>query len=297
LKHIHFILNPIAGKGNNSLDLAILNKYFNKDNYNFVIKPTCYKKHAIVLTKESINEQADIIVACGGDGTINEVASCLVNSTIPLGIIPIGSGNGLASNLNIPKNIEKALELIKIQYTKQIDVGKLNQNYFFSNTGIGFDAQVIKNYEASNERNITSYIKATIKSLKTVNSKLTEVETTLNDMTFQHKPFLIFISNSNEMGYHLSLTPKASLDDGKLDILIVPKLSGFKIVLFTLLMFIKRHNILKEVKTYQTKNVKISKEKPIFQVQIDGEFLIIKNRNIDISILERALSVICLATI
>lgn len=297
MKHIHFILNPIAGKGNNSLDLSILNKYFNKEDYTFVIKPTCYKKHAIVLTKESILERADVIVACCGDGTINEVASCLVNSTIPLGIIPIGSGNGLASNLNIPKNIDKAIELIKKQDTKQIDVGKLNQHYFFSNTGIGFDAQVIKNYEASNERNIASYIKATIKSLKNANSKLAEVETNLNGKTFIHKPFLIFISNSNEMGYHVSLTPKALLDDGKLDILIVPKLSSLKIVLFTLLMFIKRHTFLKEVKTYQSNHVKISKDKPVFQVQIDGEFLIIKNKIIDISVLEKALSVICLAAI
>src|SRR5690606_20803635 len=144
-------------------------------------------------------------------------------------------------------------KLIKTQYTKQIDVGKLNQHYFFSNTGIGFDAQVIKHYEAYNERTLKSYIKATFKSLKTVNNKLTEVETTINNSTFLHKPFLIFISNSNEMGYHVSLTPKASLDDGKLDILIVPKLSVFKIVLFTLLMVVKRHTILKEVEIYQTK--------------------------------------------
>ena len=295
--HIHFILNPIAGKGNNELDLALLNKHFDKEFYHYIIKPTCYKKHAIALTQESLAQKADIIVACGGDGTINEVASCLVNSTIPLGIIPIGSGNGLASNLNIPKNIDKALELIKIKHTRLIDVGRLNHNYFFSNTGIGFDAQVIKHYEASNERTISSYIKATVISLKKVNNKIADVETTINDKTMQHKPFLIFISNTNEMGYNVSLTPKALLDDGKLDVLIVPKLSFFKIVLFTLLMLIKRHNILKEVQIFQTKNIKISNKKTIFQIQIDGEFSIIKNRNIDISILERALTVICLATI
>ena len=292
MTHIHFIVNSIAGKGNNSIDLGLIEKYFNKETYTLFIKSTSFKKHAIKLTQESISEQADIIVACGGDGTINEVASCLVNSSIILGIIPLGSGNGLASNLNIPKTIDKALQIIKKQAIKRIDVGQLNNNYFFSNTGIGFDALVVKNYEASKERTLTSYVKATLKSLKKSN-KLNEVETTLNGKTIEHKPFLIFISNSNELGYNVSLTPKASLEDGKLDILIVRKLSIFKIVLFIVLMAIKRHHILKEVDCYQTKNIKITqKNKPLFQIQIDGEFLIVKNRTIEISILEKALKVI-----
>ncbi|MFG6687713.1 diacylglycerol/lipid kinase family protein [Mariniflexile sp. HNIBRBA6329] len=292
MKHIHFILNPIAGKGNNNLNLELLEKYFNKKDFNIVIKQTAYKKQAIKLTQESISENADIIVACGGDGTINEVASCLVNLPIILGIIPVGSGNGLASNLNIPKDLNSALTLIKSQTIKQIDVGQLNNNYFFSNTGIGFDAQVIKHYEASNKRTLISYVKATLKSLKKSN-KLLEVETELNGKTIGHKPFLIFISNSNQMGYNVSLTPKASLQDGMLDILIVPELSFFKIVLFSILMLLKKHHILKEVKNYQTKQIKITKkDRPIFQIQIDGEFLMIKNRTIDISILEKALTVI-----
>lgn len=292
MTHIHFIVNSIAGKGNNSIDLGLIEKHFNKETYTISIKSTSFKKHAIRLTQESISEQADIIVACGGDGTINEVASCLVNSSIILGIIPLGSGNGLASNLNIPKSIDKALQIIKNQAIKRIDVGQLNNNYFFSNTGIGFDALVVKNYEASKERTLTSYVKATLKSLKKSN-KLNEVETTLNGKTIEHKPFLIFISNSNELGYNVSLTPKASLEDGKLDILIVRKLSIFKIVLFIVLMAIKRHHILKEVDCYQTKYIKIKqKNKPLFQIQIDGEFLLIKNRTIEISILEKALKVI-----
>lgn len=292
MKHIHFIINPIAGKGNNNISLDILHKYFNKEAYKLVLKESKYKKHATTLTQESISEQAEIIVACGGDGTINEVASCLVSTPIILGIIPIGSGNGLASNLSIPKDIEKAIYLIKKYTVKQIDVGQLNNNFFFSNTGIGFDAQVIKNYEAYSKRTLTSYIKATIKSLRKVD-ELSEVETTINNTTIQHKPFLIFISNSNELGYKVSLTPKASLEDGKLDILIVSKLNIFKIVFFTLLMLLKKHHILKEVDSYQTKSIQISKKnKPIFQIQIDGEFLIIKNSTITISILEKALNVI-----
>lgn len=290
--HIHFILNPIAGKANNSLDLNLLNKHFNKNEFTVVLKITTHKKHAIKLTQDSIKETADVIVACGGDGTINEVASCLVNSTIALGIIPIGSGNGLASNLNIPKNIIKALAIIKKYSIKCIDVGKLNNHYFFSNTGIGFDAQVIKHYEASNERTLPSYIKATLKSLRTHN-ELNDIETTLNNKTFNHKPFLMFISNSNQMGYKVSLTPKASLDDGHLDVLIVKKMGMLKILLFTMLMLLKRHHTLKEVDYYKVKELKITqKSRPLFQIQIDGEFVMIRNKTIHISLLEKALKVI-----
>ncbi|WP_445738264.1 diacylglycerol/lipid kinase family protein [Mariniflexile sp.] len=292
MTHIHFIVNPIAGKGNNNIGLDLLEAYFDTNLYNIVIKTADYKKHAIKLTQESISERAAIIVACGGDGTINEVASCLVHTSVTLGIIPLGSGNGLASHLNIPKNIDKALQLIKLQLTKQIDVGLLNKDYFFSNTGIGFDAQVIKNYEASNGRTLTSYIKAALKSLKK-SDKLIDVETKLKGHIINHRPFLIFISNSNELGYKVSLTPKASLEDGMLDILIVSKLSVIKIIVFMLLMALKRHHILKEVSTYQTENIKITqKNRPLFQIQIDGEFKMIKSRTIEITVLEKALNVI-----
>ncbi|WP_445736516.1 diacylglycerol/lipid kinase family protein [Mariniflexile sp.] len=292
MTHIHFIVNPIAGKGNNNIGLDLLEAYFDTNLYNIVIKTADYKKHAIKLTQESISERAAIIVACGGDGTINEVASCLVHTSVTLGIIPLGSGNGLASHLNIPKNIDKALQLIKLQLTKQIDVGLLNKDYFFSNTGIGFDAQVIKNYEASHGRTLTSYIKAALKSLKK-SDKLIDVETKLKGHIINHRPFLIFISNSNELGYKVSLTPKASLEDGMLDILIVSKLSVIKIIVFMLLMALKRHHILKEVSTYQTENIKITqKNRPLFQIQIDGEFKMIKSRTIEITVLEKALNVI-----
>lgn len=292
MKVIHFILNPKAGKGSDKIEESLLNKHFTKKEFTIVVKHTTYKKHAIKLTQESITEKADVIVACGGDGTINEVASCLIHSKIALGIIPLGSGNGLASNLKIPKNIENAISLIKKHAVKQIDVGQLNIHYFFSNTGIGFDAQVIKNYEASKERTWKSYIKATLKSLKKV-SNLAEVETNFNGKTIHHKPFLIFISNSNQMGYKISLTPKASLQDGKLDVLIVKEISAFKIFIFTILMLFKSHHILSGVDCYQTKAIKITlKNKPLFQIQIDGEFKMIKNQTINISILEGALKVI-----
>ncbi len=108
---ILFIINPISGSGNHKINEDLVLKYFDKNKV--TLKYSQYKRHAVELTKKSIEEKAEIIAACGGDGTINEVASCIVNTDITLGIIAVGSGNGLASNLKIPKNIDVAMRLIQ----------------------------------------------------------------------------------------------------------------------------------------------------------------------------------------
>lgn len=292
MTNIHFIINPIAGSGNHKINQTFLESFFNKDEYYITTKYSTYKTHTSELTKISIKEKADIIVACGGDGTINEVASCIIGTPILLGIIPLGSGNGLASNLKIPKNLNKAIRIIKSRNVRVIDIGRLNEKYFFSNTGVGFDAYVIKNYEESNNRKLISYIKAFFKSFKNINDTRL-IEVTINEETFNVKPFMIFISNSNELGYKVSLTPKASLEDGLLDILIVPKINAFKIVLFSLLMIIKKHHLIKEVKSIQTKQLVLHrKDFNHFKMQIDGEYQFIESNKINISITEKSLKVI-----
>jgi diacylglycerol kinase (ATP) len=129
--NIHFIINPIAGSGNHKIDQTFLESFFNKDEYYITTKYSTYKTHTRELTKISIKEKADIIVACGGDGTINEVASCIIGTPILLGIIPLGSGNGLASNLKIPKNLAKAISIIKSRNVRIIDIGRIKRKIFF----------------------------------------------------------------------------------------------------------------------------------------------------------------------
>lgn len=292
MKHIHFIVNPIAGSGNHAITRKFLNKFFDKDTYEITIKNSDYKKHAKTLTKTSIEEGADVIVACGGDGTINEVATCLVNTNIALGIIPLGSGNGLASNLKIPKRIEHAIDLIKSTTIKKIDVGRINEHYFFSNTGIGIDAQVIMHYENSNKRKLLSYIKSSLKALKGLNYR-NKITVEINGKTIQTYPFLVFISNTNEMGYNISLTPMASLQDGLLDVLIVSKMSRLKSLYFGLMILLKKHHLIKEAQSYQAKELKIRQaNQQLYESQIDGEFFNIESEAIEISLLEKSLHVI-----
>jgi len=268
-----------------------LDDFFEQQIYELEIKESQYAKHAIVLTLESIAEKAEIIVACGGDGTINEVASCLVNTNVILAIIPMGSGNGLASNLKIPRNLSKALRLIKKNITIEIDAGLINNKLFFSNTGIGFDAEVIFNFEKNTQRKLWSYVISVVKTLKNYNYSST-FELRYSNHVRTINPFLLFISNSNEMGYKMSLTPKASLQDGLLDILIVPKLSFFKMVLFTLLFFLKKHYWIKEVELFQVVSLEIiNLNKGIFIIQKDGESLELKDTALVIKLLSKSLKV------
>ncbi len=288
---IHFIINPIAGKGRNDLGADVIASVFPSSQYLVSIKRTRFPGHASALTETSIEEGAGIIVACGGDGTINEVASGLINTSVILGIIPMGSGNGLASNLKIPKNRKKALALIKNQNAISIDIGIINGYPFFSNVGVGFDAHVISDYEENTTRQLFSYLKSTIRTLRNYRYD-NKVELNYGEARELISPFLLFVSNSNEMGYKMSLTPRASLQDGLLDLVIVPKLPSFKLFGFTLLFLFKKHHWMKEVRTLQVKEIKIkSLDNVILKAQKDGEAFIPEQAAISIGIKPSTLSV------
>ncbi|SRX53940.1 diacylglycerol kinase family protein [Aequorivita sp. CIP111184] len=289
--NIHFIVNPIAGKGKNELSATLLEIFFPKTEFSITLKKTEFVLHATVLTKASIDEDADVIVACGGDGTINEVASCLVNTPVILGILPMGSGNGLASHLKIPKNLKKALTILKNRKVISIDTGTINGEPFFSNTGVGFDAHVISDFEENTTRQLFSYVQSTLRTLKKYHFK-NVVELKYNGITELISPFLLFVSNSNEMGYKMSLTPRASLQDGLLDLVIVPELSNFKLLIFSILFLFKKHHWLKEVRFTQVTALEIkSLDNIILKTQKDGEFFLPKEPKIEIAIHPKNLKV------
>ena len=289
---IHFIVNPISGNGNNLLTPETVSRVFNLDQFCFEIKETQKPKHATELTNASIIEGADIIVACGGDGTVNEIASCLVGSSVKLGVVPMGSGNGFAATLKIPKSIIRALNIIKESNNTQIDVGEINKNYFFSNTGIGFDANVIKNYSKTSQRKLTSYLKAFLLTFFN-NPASHTLKITTESQSMKLKPFMVFASNSNEMGYDVSLTPKASTQDGVLDIIIVEPLNKLEIIYFAFLLLIKKPQRFKKAHYFLTKNTEITNlDKGGFLAQIDGEPRQINTNTIKITVNKKALSVV-----
>lgn len=270
----------------------MVSSIFNSDKFVVKIKKTIKPKHAVELTKASIIEGADIVVACGGDGTVNEIASCLVGSGVKLGVVPMGSGNGLASTLKIPKSIKAALNVIKKSNSIQIDVGDINKHYFFSNTGIGFDASIINNYSKTKQRKLISYLKASLLTFFNPPPSLS-VKITTESQSLDLKPFMVFVSNSNEMGYDISLTPKASIQDGMLDAIIVESLNKLEIIYFGFLLLIKKPQSFKKAHYFLTKRIEITNlNNGGVLAQIDGESRQINTNTIKITIRKSGLSVV-----
>lgn len=290
MKYIHFIVNPISGNGKHNIGKTELEKYFPKEDFRIEVDYSIFKKHAILLTRQAITRKPDCIVACGGDGTINEVASCLIGTHIKLGIIPVGSGNGLASNLNIPREIENAAAVIRKGNHQIIDVGKINEHYFFSNMGIGIDAMIIKKYESYNQRTLYSYVKASLMS----SLKYRSIKAILkfNGQEIETDFFLLFISNSNEMGYGMSLTPKASLNDGWLDLVLISRLNLINMLILGMRIISRKIEKFKKAQHSLIRKVSIEMPDKIFvDAQIDGEFHNLKTNKIEVAIVEKGLNV------
>lgn len=290
-KYIYFIVNPISGKGKHNINLDFIHQFFDKEQYKIEVVYSKHKKHAVELAQLAVSQNPDVIVACGGDGTINEVASALVGTSIPLGIIPVGSGNGLASNLQISRNIQKAFQTLKGLKPSNIDVGSVNGIYFFSNMGLGIDALIIKKYESFPTRSLYTYVKASLFSATQYKPRKATVS--LNNQQFEIHPFLLFVSNSNEMGYNMSLTPKASLQDGLLDVLAIPKTTFLQKLYFGGLVLSKKVEKFKKAQIHQTQQLTVHfQDNQSIEAQIDGEFYSLESQNINIELLPKALKVI-----
>lgn len=288
---IIFIINPIAGKGQGKLVESKIQQVFANKNIDFSTVLTENVGHAITLAKQAILLNPTIIVACGGDGTINEVAQTLVGTDIALGIIPIGSGNGLAANLKIPKNIDLAIDGILNHSKTKIDVGKINENYFFSNMGLGIDAAVIDNYSQTKKRNFLGYVTASTKAMLQFKPKKFKIEIDQND-AFDDAYYFVFCSNSNEAGYGISFSPNAKLNDGKLDFLVVKKLNILQQLQFSACVLGKCIEKMNRAKVVQVNNVKFKTDEPKTVAQVDGEAVIFEKNSIEVSIVVNALNII-----
>ena len=152
-KRILFILNPISGTVKKAGIPGKIGKYLNHDLFDHTIRYTEYAGHATVIAQEACEDGMDIVVAVGGDGTINEVGKALVHSSTAMGILPCGSGNGLARHLMIPINIKKAIEIIN-----QLDYGMINDNPFFCTCGMGFDAFISQKFAEGGKRGKLKYM-------------------------------------------------------------------------------------------------------------------------------------------
>lgn len=241
-----FIVNPISGKGNKD---NIISKLRQKG---YDIALTEYAGHAEEIARTT---EADIVVAVGGDGTVNEVARGLIGTDKIFGIIPSGSGDGLARHIGISHNLENALKVIEGGKVCSIDAGKVNGRMFFSLCGVGFDAIVSEKFAMGGKRGLINYLKIGFRTWHIYKPESYTIY--IDGEKIQTDAMFVAICNSSQWGNGAQIAPTADISDGLLEVTIVERFSNFELpVMLTRLMTGRVHKS-SHVKIYQGKKIKL----------------------------------------
>ncbi|MES2828315.1 MAG: diacylglycerol kinase family protein [Bacteroidota bacterium] len=257
--NILFIINPISGGKKKDKIPALIDRQL--DNSKFIANYafTEYAGHALELAEEAANKSFDVIIAVGGDGTINEVAAMAMKYNKVFGIIPFGSGNGLARFLKIPLKPAAAIGVINTFHVEAIDTGMFNSKVFFNMAGMGFDAYISSVFAGDKTRGLTGYLKLGLKEVLGYRAQTYTID--IDGQVFTFKAYLISIANSSQYGNNAHISPTASVTDGLLDVCIVKEFSMFKLPLLAWQMLTGN--------THQSKLVEIVKGKRVTIVRAD----------------------------
>ena len=255
---IAFIINPFSGTGKKEDIPALIKQELDATVFEPEIVYTDQRGHGTKLAKEFVDKDFQIIVAVGGDGTVNEVGQSLLHSNAALGIVPIGSGNGLARHLGIPMNIRKAIRQLNHSEPISMDYGIVNGRAFFCTCGTGFDAYVSTEFAKGKKRGVMSYIEKIITgyfSYKSQNYHL------LGDgIDLDSKAFVITFANASQWGNNAYIAPQASVQDGKLDISIMSSFPIIAIPTLALQLFAKTIDKDLFMTTLRSKKITLMRE-------------------------------------
>lgn len=265
---IAFIINPISGNRSKKNIQDLINQRLDKNTFAPEIFLTERRNHATEIAKSLLEKGIHRIVAVGGDGTINEVAKSLRHTEGILGIIPSGSGNGLARHLGVPLDPAKAIELINENYSIKMDIGFMNDVPFFCTSGVGFDAYIGKMFAQKSKRGFQTYVKTTLKEF--IHYKAHDYKITYGSEVINTRAFLITIGNTSQYGNNAMICPYADVQDGLLDVSLIVPFS--KIFAFDLgrRLFNGTIDQSRYTQTFQTSELKIVR-KEAGPVHIDGE--------------------------
>lgn len=288
-KKVLFIINPISGIQKQKGIEGILQEKCNHETHQFDIRYTEYAGHGKIIARDAVSEGYDIVMAVGGDGTINEVSQHLIGSDTALGIIPAGSGNGLAFHLDIPFDFEKAIDLVNHGSICAIDTATINDAIsFIGVSGIGFDAHISHEFSKYGKRGFLSYIKLTLREFFSFHEQ--NYELIVDSKSIHKNAFLICFANSSQYGNKACIAPGADIKDGLLNIIVLKKLNILKIPFFIVRLFNKKRSILPYIEMLKAKSIIVKNSKGM-KYHIDGEPKI-ANQEIEIKIVPTSLKVL-----
>ena len=253
-------MNPISGTSDKKDIPYLIEELLDKEQFDYSIRETEFAGHAYEIAKESKEQGIDIVVAVGGDGTVNEVGRALVHSNTALGIIPTGSGNGLARHLLIPMKIKGAIQVLNDCEITDLDYGIINEHPFFCTCGVGFDAFISEKFAEAGKRGPITYLENILKEGLKYEPETYEIEA--ENGTIKKKAFLISCANASQYGNNAYIAPQASMSDGMIDVIIMEPFDALEASQISIEMFNKTLDKNNKIKTFRSKEIKIYRKAP-----------------------------------
>jgi len=282
-----FIVNPISGTGKQRRINNILQKALDYNKFNPTIVYTEYGGHATELSRNAINRY-EFVIAVGGDGTVNEVAKGLIGSNTTMGIIPVGSGNGLARHLNIPMNSTQAVKTLNKLLIKPIDTLKINNQVSVNVSGTGFDAHVAHLFSKNGKRGPIPYVKIAASEFMRYKSQAYSLD--INGKKIFRNAFLISLANSSQFGNNAHISPEAIIDDGLVDICIMDDIPKVESSIMATRLMNKTIHKSQHMEIIRTNKVVIDTNHPIV-CHIDGDPVVF-DTEINVEVIPASLKII-----
>ena len=290
-KKILFVVNPKSGtksigKRQLIIDLVL---HFAQAIFEVQVAQTTHVGHATQLTQQAVLQGIDYVVAVGGDGTVNEVAQALIDTNTALGILPLGSGNGLARHLGIPMQPEKALQVIFKERVFAIDACFVNNLPFFCTAGVGFDAFVAHRFAQQKSRGLQTYARTTIQSFWKFKPDTYQLQ--LDDQSLSNKSFAITFANASQYGNNAFVAPNAKINDGWLDVCLLSPFPAALAPSIGLRLFQRTLPRSKFVEVIKAKEITLRAPSPLL-IHFDGEPKQLKTNELQVSIRQQCLKVL-----
>ena len=284
-----FIMNPIAGSIKKSGFAKLIDEHIDKDKFEYKIRYTERAGHATEIAREACEEGYDVVVAVGGDGTINEVGCGLIGSDTAMALLPCGSGNGLARHLSIPINIRKSIEILNAFHTHEMDYCTINDHPFFCTCGLGFDAFISQKFSQVKQRGPLKYMEEVLHEGLRYKPQTYIIEDETG--THSYKAYLITCANASQYGNNAYIAPQASMSDGFLDIIVMEPFSILDAPQVSFDLMNKTLGKSSKVKTFKAKKVLIRRPKE-GPVHFDGD-PIIMGKEIEVAVKENGIRMVC----
>ncbi|WP_074492472.1 diacylglycerol/lipid kinase family protein [Mucilaginibacter polytrichastri] len=282
-----FIINPVAGGKSKDKVPELIDRYLDKNSFTYKILFTQAPAEAHAMATQAIPDY-DIIVAVGGDGTVNEIASALAGTKAIFAVIPYGSGNGLSRFLHIPMDTAAAIKNLNYLCVETIDGAKMDGKWFFNMAGMGFDAHISEVFSHQKERGFSTYFKSSLQEI--TNYKPQTYHLTIDGKSYKREAFMLSFANSSQYGNNAHISPHASVQDGLIDVCVIKPFPLYLFPRMGLRMFFKTADKSNYVEIIKGKHIEV-KRKEAGPAHLDGEPQIFGNDTY-IEVVPRILNII-----